>query len=292
MLREAASSLCRNTVRRDPVAIFRQLSHQYASSSAPAPQVSTESTAAVDELRQRLASGPSFFDFTSGSADTAYSVPAPTWKEKKRKPDWLKREVPGGENYTRIKSKLPHIAETIQGLKRETGGRLLVEALVPDFAGNEDSIKLVAASGLDVYAHNIETVESLQSVVRDRRANWKQSMAALKLAKQSGARVTKTSIMLGCGEQPDEVLHAFRTLRENGVDVVTLGQYMRPTKRHMAVEEYVTPEMFSAYQAEAEKMGFLYVAAGPMVRSSYKAGEFFLQNILREGQDLKVAEAR
>ena len=77
-----------------------------------------------------------------------------------------------------------------------------------------------------------------------------------------------------------------------GVDVVTLGQYMRPTKRHMAVEEYVTPEMFSAYQAEAEKMGFLYVAAGPMVRSSYKAGEFFLQNILREGQDLKVAEAR
>ncbi len=76
-----------------------------------------------------------------------------------------------------------------------------------------------------------------------------------------------------------------------GVDVVTLGQYMRPTKRHMAVEEYVTPEMFSAYQAEAEKLGFLYVAAGPMVRSSYKAGEFFLQNILREGQDLKVAEA-
>ncbi|DBA81943.1 hypothetical protein WJX77_006139 [Trebouxia sp. C0004] len=385
MLREAASSFCRNTVRRDPVAIFRQLSHQYASSSAPAPRVSTESTAAVDELRQRLASGPSFFDFASGSADTAYSVPAPTWKEKKRKPDWLKREVPGGENYTRIKSKLrelklhtvceearcpnigecwgggedqtatatimlmgdtctrgcrfcavktsrapppldpnepantakavadwgidyvvltsvdrddlpdggaAHIAETIQGLKRETGGRLLVEALVPDFAGNEDSIKLVAASGLDVYAHNIETVESLQSVVRDRRANWKQSMAALKLAKQSGARVTKTSIMLGCGEQPHEVLHAFRTLRENGVDVVTLGQYMRPTKRHMAVEEYVTPEMFSAYQAEAEKMGFLYVAAGPMVRSSYKAGEFFLQNILREGQDLKVAEAR
>ena len=76
-----------------------------------------------------------------------------------------------------------------------------------------------------------------------------------------------------------------------GVDVVTLGQYMRPTKRHMAVEEYVTPEMFSAYQAEAEKMGFLYVAAGPMVRSSYKAGEFFLKNILQEGQDLKVAEA-
>ena len=76
-----------------------------------------------------------------------------------------------------------------------------------------------------------------------------------------------------------------------GVDVVTLGQYMRPTKRHMAVEEYVTPEMFAAYQAEAEKMGFLYVASGPMVRSSYKAGEFFLKNILQEGRDLKAAQA-
>ena len=76
-----------------------------------------------------------------------------------------------------------------------------------------------------------------------------------------------------------------------GVDLVTLGQYMRPTKRHMAVEEYVTPEMFAAYQAEAEKMGFLYVASGPMVRSSYKAGEFFLKNILQEGRNLKAAQA-
>lgn len=77
-----------------------------------------------------------------------------------------------------------------------------------------------------------------------------------------------------------------------GVDVVTLGQYMRPTKRHMAVEEYVTPEMFSAYQAEAENMGFLYVASGPMVRSSYKAGEFFLKNILKGGQEAKAAVAQ
>lgn len=77
-----------------------------------------------------------------------------------------------------------------------------------------------------------------------------------------------------------------------GVDVVTLGQYMRPTKRHMAVEEYVTPEMFSAYQAEAEKMGFLYVASGPMVRSSYKAGEYFLKNILKDGQEAKAAVAQ
>ncbi|KAL3142798.1 sphingosine N-acyltransferase subunit lip1 [Trebouxia sp. C0009 RCD-2024] len=387
MLRELAGSLRRGNAGRDPVALFRQLSHQYATSSAPSAQASSgaERTASVDALRQRLADGPGLFDFTSGPQDASYSVPAPSWKEKKRKPDWLKREVPGGENYTRIKAKLrelklhtvceearcpnigecwgggddqtatatimlmgdtctrgcrfcavktsrapppldpnepantaravadwgidyvvltsvdrddlpdggaAHIAETIQGLKRETGGRLLVEALVPDFAGNQDSIKLVAASGLDVYAHNIETVENLQSVVRDRRANWKQSMAALKLAKESGARVTKTSIMLGCGEQPHEVLHAFRTLRENGVDVVTLGQYMRPTKRHMAVEEYVTPEMFSAYQAEAEKLGFLYVASGPMVRSSYKAGEFFLKNILKGGQEEKAAVAQ
>ena len=84
----------------------------------------------------------------------------------------------------------------------------------------------------------------------------------------------------------------FRLCMSTGVDVVTLGQYMRPTKRHMAVEEYVTPEMFSAYQAEAEKMGFLYVASGPMVRSSYKAGEYFLRNILKDGQEAKAAVAQ
>lgn len=183
-------------------------------------------------------------------------------------------------------------------------------------------------------------VPRLQSVVRDRRANWNQSLSTLRAAKAAGVGVTKTSIMLGCGEQPEEVLDAMRQLRESGnllassilhcrvsdnesgalqrlvianvnhlcgmpvfrkfwraipigiehvtlcpgVDVVTLGQYMRPTKRHMAVAEYVTPEAFQMYQAAAEQMGFLYTAAGPMVRSSYRAGEFYLKNVLRKRQ--------
>jgi len=178
-----------------------------------------------------------------------------------------------------------HIAQTVQHLKKETDGRLLVEALVPDFQGRDDCVQLVATSGLDVFAHNIETVERLQGSVRDRRAGWAQSLNVLAKAKEFGAKVTKSSIMLGCGEEPEEVLAAFRALRKHNVDVVTLGQYMRPTKRHMAVAEYVTPEAFERYKVAAEEMGFLYVASGPMVRSSYKAGEFYLTNMLRRQRE-------
>ncbi|KAF5840634.1 hypothetical protein DUNSADRAFT_16148 [Dunaliella salina] len=183
-----------------------------------------------------------------------------------------------------------HFARTISLLKQKTEGRLLVEALLPDFQGRKESVAEVVSSGLDVFAHNIETVERLQGVVRDRRANWAQSLGVLRTAKELGARVTKTSIMLGCGETQDEVVDAFRQLRANDVDVVTLGQYMRPTKKHMAVEDYVTPEAFAVYQALAESMGFAYVASGPMVRSSYRAGEFYLTNMLRKGQRQEVQQ--
>lgn len=101
------------------------------------------------------------------------------------------------------------------------------------------------------------------------------------MAKELGARITKTSLMLGCGEKPEEVLDALRQLRASSVDVVTLGQYMRPTKRHMEVSEYVTPEAFAAYEKAAISMGFLYVASGPLVRSSYRAGEYYLSNVLK-----------
>lgn len=97
-------------------------------------------------------------------------------------------------------------------------------------------------------------------------------------------QVTKTSIMLGCGEERDEVVEAMRELRRHNVDVLTLGQYMRPTKKHMPVSDFVTPAAFEAYQKVAEQMGFLYVASGPMVRSSYRAGEFYLTNILNKGK--------
>lgn len=173
-----------------------------------------------------------------------------------------------------------HFAETITKLKASSD--ILVEALTPDFRGEPELIAKVARSGLDVFAHNVETVPELQRDVRDRRANWDQSIFVLKHAKASGAAITKTSIMLGLGETKEQVIEALKKLREADVDVVTFGQYMRPTKKHLPVVEFVTPEAFAAYQKIAEDLGFLYVASGPMVRSSYRAGEFFLANVIKE----------
>ncbi|TBU35092.1 lipoic acid synthase [Dichomitus squalens] len=173
-----------------------------------------------------------------------------------------------------------HFAETIMKIKQKAP-QILVEALTGDFAGNLDHVSVVAKSGLDVYAHNIETVEALTPFVRDRRATFKQSLNVLKRAKEEGVRVTKTSIMLGVGENEEQVVDALRELRKVDVDVVTFGQYMRPTKRHMKVDRYVEPAEFDRWKQVAEDMGFLYVASGPLVRSSYKAGEFFIENVLK-----------
>lgn len=162
-----------------------------------------------------------------------------------------------------------------------------------DFAGSLDHVSVVAKSGLDVYAHNIETVEALTPYVRDRRATFRQSLKVLQHAKKEGVRITKTSIMLGVGENEDQVMDALRgqtslftarylgmmlnsvfsELRKIDVDVVTFGQYMRPTKRHMKVDRYVEPTEFDRWKQAAEGMGFLYVASGPLVRSSYKVGQ-------------------
>lgn len=168
---------------------------------------------------------------------------------------------------------------------------MLIEALTGDFMGNLSHVTSVATSGLDVYAHNIETVEALTPYIRDRRATFQQSLSVLTHAKKTvPTLITKTSIMLGLGEQDSEVHDALRQLREIDVDVVTFGQYMRPTKRHMKVVEYVTPEKFDEWKRVAEGMGFLYVASGPLVRSSYKAGEAFIENVLkkRRGMGEKV----
>ena len=183
-----------------------------------------------------------------------------------------------------------HIAETISNLKRSAPD-ILVEALTPDFRGVPELVERVARSGLDVFAHNVETVPELQSDVRDRRANWSQSVAVLKMAKAAGAGITKTSLMLGLGETREQVVNALAQLREADVDVVTFGQYMRPTKKHLAVVEYLTPEAFAMYQKIAEEMGFLYVASGPMVRSSYRAGEYFLENVLKKRKAAAAAAA-
>ncbi|KAK4428187.1 Lipoyl synthase, mitochondrial [Sesamum alatum] len=174
-----------------------------------------------------------------------------------------------------------HFAETVQKLKT-LKPTMLIEALVPDFRGNSGCVEKVAKSGLDVFAHNIETVEELQSVVRDHRANFKQSLDVLVMAKDYAppGTLTKTSIMLGCGETPDQVVKTMEKVRAAGVDVMTFGQYMRPSKRHMPVSEYITPEAFEKYRTLGMQMGFRYVASGPMVRSSYKAGEFYIKSMI------------
>jgi lipoic acid synthetase len=159
----------------------------------------------------------------------------------------------------------------------------LVECLTGDYQGNLKDVETVARSGLDVYAHNIETVENLQKYVRDRRAGFKQSLSVLEHAKKIRPElVTKTSMMLGLGETDEEVRQALKDLRAIDVDVITFGQYMRPTKKHMKVAEYVKPQKFDEWAEIARDMGFKYVASGPLVRSSYKAGEFYIQNILKQ----------
>ncbi|KAF9569689.1 mitochondrial Lipoyl synthase [Agrocybe pediades] len=174
-----------------------------------------------------------------------------------------------------------HFAETIRKIKQKAP-HILVEALTGDFAGSLEHVSLVAKSGLDVYAHNVETVEELTPYVRDRRATFRQSLKVLEHAKKEGVQITKTSIMLGVGETSEQVLATLRELRKSDVDVVTFGQYMRPTKRHMKVDRYVEPAEFDNWKKIAEDLGFLYVASGPLVRSSYKAGEYYIENVLKQ----------
>ncbi|RJE24844.1 hypothetical protein PHISCL_02798 [Aspergillus sclerotialis] len=175
-----------------------------------------------------------------------------------------------------------HFAETVMKIKQKAPS-ILVECLTGDYSGDTEMVSLVARSGLDVYAHNVETVEALTPHVRDRRATFQQSIRVLEAAKAAKPElITKTSLMLGLGENDDQLWDALRQLRAVNVDVVTFGQYMRPTKRHMAVQEYVTPDRFELWRQRALDMGFLYCASGPLVRSSYKAGEAFIENVLKK----------
>ncbi len=176
-----------------------------------------------------------------------------------------------------------HFAECIWQLKAQNPG-LLVEVLTPDFRGDLDAVKTIVSAGPDVFAHNVETVSRLQKTVRDPRAGYAQSLAVLEGAKAMGAAYTKSSLMLGLGETQDEVGQTLDDLRAADVDVVTFGQYLRPSKLHFPVAEYVAPHRFDAYRRMAEEKGFLYCASGPFVRSSYRAGEFFLKGLLEKGE--------
>ncbi len=174
-----------------------------------------------------------------------------------------------------------HFASTVQEIKARRPD-LLVEALIPDFQGDLAAVQTVVEAGVDVLDHNVETIERLQGTVRDRRANYAQSLNVLRAAKaMRGDLFTKSSIMLGLGETREEVLATMRDLRAIDVDILTLGQYLRPSGWHLAVHEYVPPEAFDELREAGEAMGFAYVASGPLVRSSYRAGEFFLEKVIR-----------
>lgn len=175
-----------------------------------------------------------------------------------------------------------HLRETVVQIKQKAP-KTLVEVLAGDFRGDLDNVKTLATSPLDVYAHNMETVEALTPYVRDRRATYRQSLKVLQAAKKfHPGVVTKTSLMLGFGESDEQIKKTLEDLRNNNVDVVTFGQYMRPTRRHVKVVEYVRPEKFDYWKEEALRMGFLYCASGPLVRSSYKAGESYIENVIKK----------
>ncbi|XP_017059390.1 lipoyl synthase, mitochondrial [Drosophila ficusphila] len=184
-----------------------------------------------------------------------------------------------------------HIAETVREIKARNSN-IFVECLVPDFRGNLECVETIANCGLDVYAHNIETVEKLTPYVRDRRAHYRQTLQVLTEAKKFNPNlITKSSIMLGLGETDEEVENTLKDLRQAGVDCVTLGQYMQPTNKHLKVIEYVTPEKFKHWEERGNELGFLYTASGPLVRSSYKAGEFFITSILENRRKRENANA-
>jgi len=187
-------------------------------------------------------------------------------------------------------------ASTIRLVKQENPG-IVVEVLIPDFQGDLDDLGKVVDAAPDVIAHNIETTMSLTPRVRDARAHYWQSLSVLRNVKKLDRRIfTKSSIMVGLGETEEEVTQAMVHLRQADVDFLTVGQYLRPSQRHLEVVEYVGPQQFERYREVGESLGFRYVASGPLVRSSYRAGEFFITKAVEQGphpvQSYMAAEAK
>ena len=185
-----------------------------------------------------------------------------------------------------------HFAETIREIKRRDPS-ILVEVLIPDFQGEDELVRKIIDAEPDVIAHNVETVERLQWPVRDRRAGYEQSLSVLRQAAREGDAYTKTSLMLGVGEYDHEIYQTLRDLRAVDVDVVTLGQYLQPSRSHLEVSEFVHPDTFDTWKRVAEEeLDFQYCASGPMVRSSYRAGELFIESVLRDGESEATARER
>ncbi len=176
------------------------------------------------------------------------------------------------------------LAETVRAVRSESP-RTLVELLIGDLGGSVGALRTVLAAGPDVLAHNLETTRELSEAVRDRRAGYDRSLQVLREARREGPPrlVTKSSLMLGLGESRPSLTEAFRDLRGAGVDLLTLGQYLRPSPAHRPVARYVPPEEFTALAEEAERIGFTGVASGPLVRSSYRAEELYRRAFAARG---------
>lgn len=173
-----------------------------------------------------------------------------------------------------------HFARTIAAI-RSLAPNVFVEALVPDFGGGPPEIRTIVDAYPDVIGHNLETTKRLTPKVRDPRADYHRSLKVLEQVKKLNPRIcTKSSLMLGLGEEREEIVEALRDLRNVGTDFLTLGQYLRPSPRNLPVVKYVTPDEFSYYRELAEELGFRYVASGPLVRSSYRAGEYFVRSMV------------
>lgn len=167
-------------------------------------------------------------------------------------------------------------AQTITQVKKLCPA-IKVEALISDYRGNQDSLKMILDTPVDVIAHNVETVRALTPMVRDNRAGYEQSLELLRRVKDfSPQTMTKSSLMVGLGETLAELKETTFDLRQAGVNIVTYGQYLRPTQKHLVVKRYYFPQEFDDLAQMAKDMGFLYVASGPLVRSSYKAAELFM----------------
>lgn len=178
-----------------------------------------------------------------------------------------------------------HFAEAVRQIKT-LEKQVLVETLTPDFRKTQEtSVQRMIESGVDVIAHNVETIRRLVPWVRDGRCNHDLSLRFHQTAKKiKPSVITKSSIMVGLGETQDEVVETFKELRDANVDVVTVGQYLQPTKNHHPVIRYVHPDEFKFYEETGMKMGFRFIASGPMVRSSYRAAEVFIQGMILKEQ--------
>lgn len=175
-----------------------------------------------------------------------------------------------------------HIAQCIRAIHRESP-KILIEMLTSDLRGNTDSLMKILESGIVVLAHNIETIDRLTKFVRDGRATYAQSLQLLKNSKKIAPHIyTKSSIMLGLGETEEEVISAMKDLRAVGVDMLTLGQYLQPSEHHIMLKEYVHPDIFAHLKQIGLDLGFMYVASGPLVRSSYRAGELYVKSLLTQ----------